>query len=440
MAALRVFVSSTCVDLGAHREQIRSLLARMGYEPIMSDFSDVLYDPRKHTHTSCIKEVSHADIVILLIGPRFGGAAVPDALSEIDIEDLSSRSTNGALEDQDRYSITQLEVLRAIELGIPLFTFVDASVYAEHHTYIKNRDSEISDKIIYSSINKPETAKYIFEFISFIGHMASNNALTSFRNFSDIEDHLLKQWSGLFQTLLREAREKATEGRRAEAIFEQIQDLKAAVLQSVSVGSGREIARSVLRFRGLIEFLLEMRIYAPSLDLLNYDSDFDDLLSEFGVIGVESVEPANRVGLSRLTMQLQDESWLRVRVSPRRFDTFAVDWNEFRKLETETKDAVLQGVADANTFGPNMVMPLIGPAEDQTGQRDLLDTEDNVASQKPSSGWTEERLETLRSMWFDGKTASEIAEALGGVSRNAVIGKAHRLGLKSRPSPVKSSH
>lgn len=44
MAALRVFVSSTCVDLGAHREQIRTLLTNMGYEPIMSDFSDVLYD------------------------------------------------------------------------------------------------------------------------------------------------------------------------------------------------------------------------------------------------------------------------------------------------------------------------------------------------------------------------------------------------------------
>ena len=40
-------------------------------------------------------------------------------------------------------------------------------------------------------------------------------------------------------------------------------------------------------------------------------------------------------------------------------------------------------------------------------------------------------------MWEAGQTASQIAEALGGVSRNAVIGKAHRLGLQSRPSPVK---
>jgi GcrA cell cycle regulator len=40
-------------------------------------------------------------------------------------------------------------------------------------------------------------------------------------------------------------------------------------------------------------------------------------------------------------------------------------------------------------------------------------------------------------MWEGGATASQIADELGGVSRNAVIGKAHRLGLKARPSPVK---
>ncbi|MEH3122081.1 MAG: GcrA cell cycle regulator [Sphingomonas phyllosphaerae] len=52
--------------------------------------------------------------------------------------------------------------------------------------------------------------------------------------------------------------------------------------------------------------------------------------------------------------------------------------------------------------------------------------------------WTEERIDTLKTMWEGGQTASQIAEALGGVSRNAVIGKAHRLGLQSRPSPVVS--
>ncbi len=52
--------------------------------------------------------------------------------------------------------------------------------------------------------------------------------------------------------------------------------------------------------------------------------------------------------------------------------------------------------------------------------------------------WTEDRIATLTKMWEGGSTASQIAEELGEVSRNAVIGKAHRLGLKSRPSPVKA--
>jgi GcrA cell cycle regulator len=51
--------------------------------------------------------------------------------------------------------------------------------------------------------------------------------------------------------------------------------------------------------------------------------------------------------------------------------------------------------------------------------------------------WTEERIERLKAMWTEGATASQIADELGGVSRNAVIGKAHRLGLEARPSPVK---
>ena len=46
--------------------------------------------------------------------------------------------------------------------------------------------------------------------------------------------------------------------------------------------------------------------------------------------------------------------------------------------------------------------------------------------------WTDERVETLKSMWTEGKSASQIAKELGGVTRNAVIGKVHRLGLSNR--------
>ncbi len=52
--------------------------------------------------------------------------------------------------------------------------------------------------------------------------------------------------------------------------------------------------------------------------------------------------------------------------------------------------------------------------------------------------WTDERVMRLRELWAQGLSASQIAAQIGGISRNAVIGKAHRLGLEGRPSPIRS--
>ena len=57
----------------------------------------------------------------------------------------------------------------------------------------------------------------------------------------------------------------------------------------------------------------------------------------------------------------------------------------------------------------------------------------------PHSPWTEERNDMLRELWAEWLSCSKIAAQLGSTTRNAVIGKAHRLGLESRPSPVKFS-
>jgi GcrA cell cycle regulator len=52
--------------------------------------------------------------------------------------------------------------------------------------------------------------------------------------------------------------------------------------------------------------------------------------------------------------------------------------------------------------------------------------------------WTDERVEILKKLWAEGLSASQIAAELGGVTRNAVIGKVHRLGLSGRGQPTSS--
>lgn len=52
--------------------------------------------------------------------------------------------------------------------------------------------------------------------------------------------------------------------------------------------------------------------------------------------------------------------------------------------------------------------------------------------------WTDDNIDKLTRLWEAGVTASAIAEEIGGVSRNAVVGKAHRLGLSARLNPVET--
>ena len=54
-------------------------------------------------------------------------------------------------------------------------------------------------------------------------------------------------------------------------------------------------------------------------------------------------------------------------------------------------------------------------------------------------GWTDERVTVLKKLWLEGLSASQIAKQLGGVTRNAVIGKVHRLGLSGRATPSQPS-
>lgn len=73
MATPRVFISSTCYDLKYIRENLKYFIRTLGYEPILSEEGDVFYNPSLHTHEACLSEVSSCQMLVLIIGGRYGG-------------------------------------------------------------------------------------------------------------------------------------------------------------------------------------------------------------------------------------------------------------------------------------------------------------------------------------------------------------------------------
>ena len=63
----------------------------------------------------------------------------------------------------------------------------------------KNKEKDIINDIIFPSIEKQDTAHYIFNFINFVRHRKNNNSIFTFERTQEIEDILRKQWSNYFQ-------------------------------------------------------------------------------------------------------------------------------------------------------------------------------------------------------------------------------------------------
>jgi hypothetical protein len=350
MANLRVFVSSTCYDLGAIRSQLKALLEQLGFDPVLSEYKDVLFDPRVHTHTSCVEEVMTVDVVILLLGGRFGGRAVPQAISAVDVDAVSKSSKSmELLKAKENLSVTQLEVLKAIENRIPVFAFVDDRVMHDHATYEKNKSKAIISELEFASIEKIETAKFIFEFINFLRHRSSNNAIITFSSFSDLENAIKRQFSGLFQRLLSEARRRNDESSRINNLSDQLEALKAAVLTAVGSDNEKKVARAVVRFRRLVEFLREFG--SDQLErLVREGGDFvkNGLMPALGVSSVLEVplDVAKKLPLKNASIYrdtfiyfMQDGRVYTSRFGPN-FLALEDDWKEFFQLPQATREVV----------------------------------------------------------------------------------------------------
>jgi hypothetical protein len=355
MANLKVFISSTCYDLGLLRSHLRNLIQDFGYDPIMSDYSDVLYDPRIHTHSSCIQEVTNCDVLILMIGSRFGGKVVPKALDIVDMEKVKSLSSSKKIFDStETLSITQLEVMKALECGIPIFTFVDSKVWHDHNVYEKNKDKSILAKITFPSIEKQDTATYIFEFINFIRYLTDNNSIQNFSRIDDVDNHLRKQWSGLFQRLLSEQKTKVIEEKKLEYISNQINDIKAAIFTTITSEELKETARGAIKFRGLLELLIEFE-KKDLLKLIKSKLSWEQLLPKLGVKSTEEVEDHRKKYArgKRTAFVTSDTSFYMTRIRAESLPFVVRDWTDFQSLNVTTREAIYNAVIDMYTTSAN---------------------------------------------------------------------------------------
>jgi hypothetical protein len=197
---MKIFLSSTIRDLEELRLNLEKFITDMGYTPQLSELSDILYDPQKHTHKSCVDAISKADMLVVIITHRFGGKIDQSVISSLNFEILSKASKKTSLlNEPNNISITQAEVIKAIECNIPIYTFVNNDVYHSHYYDLKNK----GNSIIHPDFEQQDTAKYIFNFIDFISGRYNNNNFEKYKNSEDIIQHLKKQWSLYFTELLK---------------------------------------------------------------------------------------------------------------------------------------------------------------------------------------------------------------------------------------------
>lgn len=174
MARPRVFISSTYYDLKIVRADLERYIKDHGFDPVLNERGQIPYGSDENLEEYCYKEIEHCDILVSIIGGRRGSSS-----------------------SQDPYSISQKELKTAIDLGRPVYIFVEKSVLAEYRTYENNKESEIK----YVAVDD----KSIYQFMDEVFSLPINNQVAPFETSSDITKYLQEQWSGLFQRLLRDA-------------------------------------------------------------------------------------------------------------------------------------------------------------------------------------------------------------------------------------------
>lgn len=178
MARPRVFISSTFFDLRQVRADLERFVKDLGYDTVRNETGDIPYGRDQKLEEYCYKEISEIDILVGVVGGRFGSEA-----------------------ERGNYSITQIEIKTAIEQNKQVYLFIEKNVLAEYQTYLINKEN---DSIKYRFADD----KRIYKFIEEIYALPKNNIIHAFETALDITSFLREQWAGLFRDLLTQQTQK----------------------------------------------------------------------------------------------------------------------------------------------------------------------------------------------------------------------------------------
>ncbi|HAD97348.1 MAG TPA: hypothetical protein DCG19_08070 [Cryomorphaceae bacterium] len=187
----RVFVSSTYVDLVDARDTVTNCLENLKAKPIVFERSGISYDHSKPMDLSCYESVKECDMVVLIIGGRYGSSS-----------SNPNSSTNGLTIN----SITKTEYLEALAANIKVLTFIKESVLYEYSTF-KNQTKAQQKNFKPTYVDNLA----IFDLITEIHQLKKNNAIYRYHKASDIEDVIRKEFSLLAQQALKSSRNTQSE-------------------------------------------------------------------------------------------------------------------------------------------------------------------------------------------------------------------------------------
>ncbi len=253
MAKPRVFISSTFYDLRQIRIELDKFLESMGYEPVRNEEGDIPYGKEDELQMYCYKEIDNVDILIAIIGGRYGSPSVIE-------------------EKEKEYSISQQELKTAYNRKKHIFIFIDKNVLTEYETYLLNKDN---DCIAYRYVDNVN----IYKFIDEIKNLSYNNNLKTFETVDDITKYLKEQFAGLFKQYMLDA-EKIRQQTLIQEVNETAQTLKQMVDYLINVnnekqeeleGLSRTMHPIVKRLKELLQ--IPYKFYIEGLD------DLDALLN-----------------------------------------------------------------------------------------------------------------------------------------------------------------